>query len=154
KNLKGFEADKPQVGEHRSTTEWPLQAYTWTDHSIVVGSKVQFRVTAMMGTADKLTRGATSDWSPVVTLGPDCGPNTSAYFNRGFILSQFVQRFAEQNKITTMPALKQALTTDVDGKLMMFLSGELGKAIRGLLADAKKNKKMELYVAMFELDLP
>jgi phosphatidylserine/phosphatidylglycerophosphate/cardiolipin synthase-like enzyme len=153
-NLKGFEADKPTVGERRPSTEWPLQTFTWTDHTILVGSKVQFRVTAMMGTPGKLTPGATSGWSPVQELVPAAGVKTSAFFNRGFILSQFVQRFAAQNKITTMPALKAALTKQVDGHLMQFLTGELGKAIRGLLAEAKSNPKMELNLAMFELDLP
>lgn len=152
-NLKGFQQDKPQTGERRPSTEWPLQTYTWTDHSILVGSKVQFRVTAMTGSPDHLKSGDTSGWSERVVLTPTIDDKTSAFFNRGVILSQFVARYAQQNNLDTMQALKRNLTTVVDGPLMQFLTGELGKAIRGILQRAQEDPSIELYCALFELDL-
>ena len=87
------------------------------------------------------------------TLNPQAGANTSAFFNRGMILSQFVARYAKQNNLTTAKELKQNLGSEVDGPLMQFLTGELGKAVRGILKEAASNPKIELYCALFELDL-
>lgn len=152
-NLKGFEADKPHAGETQATTKWPLQTYMWSDHTILLGTQVQFRVTAMLGSAGQLTRGETSDWSDIQTLMPQAGARTAAFFNRGFILSQFVSRYARENKLTTMSALKTSLSTQVASPLMQFLAGALGSAIRGILQEARLNPKIELYCALFELDL-
>jgi len=152
-NLEGFAADQPKIGQTQPTTSWPLQTYIWTDHTILVGTEVEFCVTAMMGQPDNLSRGQTSGWSGMLTLSPAAGTQTSAFFNRGVILSQFVSRFAQQNNITSMPALKKALLDSIDQPLMQFLTGELGKAIRGILQQAKSNPKIEIYCALFELDL-
>ena len=152
-NLKGFQQDNPQAGQTQPSTAWPLQTYTWTDHSILVDSTVQFRVTAMLGTPDHLTRGDDSGWSDPVELTPQAGAKTSAFFNRGIILSQFVSRYAKQNNLTTIQALKSSLTSTVDGPLMQFLTGELGKAARGILQQAQSDATIELYCALFELDL-
>jgi phosphatidylserine/phosphatidylglycerophosphate/cardiolipin synthase-like enzyme len=153
KNLKGFQADSPQTGQTQPSTQWPFQTYTWTDHSILVGSKLKFRVTAMTGQPGHLKAGPTSDWSDVAELTPHAGAKTSAFFNRGMILSQFVARYAEQNKLTTIQALKSSLTSVVTGPMMQFLTGELGKAIRGILQQAAADSGIELYCALFELDL-
>ncbi len=153
-NLKGFQSDDPTVGQTAPTTQWPLQTYTWTDHSVLVDSSVSFRVTAMMGQPGALTRGIASNWSPAVELSPQTGANTRAFFNRGIILSQFVTRYAQQNNLTTVAALKTNLSNEVGGPLMQFLTGELGKAIRGILQQAKIDPSIELYCALFELDLP
>lgn len=152
-NLRGFAADQPRTGETRPTDTWPLQTYTWTDHTILAGSSVQFRVTAMTGQPGKLQRGETSDWSELQTLSPRAGSHTSAFFNRGMILSQFVSRYAKEHQLTTAKALKANLKSDVDSPLMQFLSGELGKAIRGILKGARDNPNLEVYCALFELDL-
>jgi phosphatidylserine/phosphatidylglycerophosphate/cardiolipin synthase-like enzyme len=152
-NLKGFEADKPQTGETQATTKWPLQTYMWNDHTILHGTQVQFRVTAMLGLPNHLNRGDASAWSDIQTLSPQAGAKTSAFFNRGFILSQFVSRYAKEHNLTTMPALKTALSTQITSPLMQFLAGELGSAIRGILQEARHNPKIELYCTLFELDL-
>jgi phospholipase D-like protein len=153
-NLKGFAADQPQTGQTQPTTTWPLQTYEWIDHSILVGNQVQFQVTAMMGTPGNLTRGETSGWSGVQTLTTAIDAKTSVFFNRGVILSQFVTRFAKQNNLTTTKALKAALGNEVTSPIMQFLCGELGKAIRGILKQAQADPKIEIYCALFELDLP
>lgn len=152
-NLKGFTQDKPVTGETQPSTEWPLQTYTWTAHSILVGTKVSFRVTAMTGSPGALQRGDSSGWSDWVVLTPQADAGTAALFNRGMILSQFVARYAKEHNLTTVPELKRNLTSVVDGPLMQFLTGELGKAIRGILQRAQQDRSIELYCALFELDL-
>ncbi|MCU6501674.1 phospholipase D-like domain-containing protein [Rugamonas sp. A1-17] len=152
-NLKGFQADHPKTGQTQPTTTWPLQTYTWTDHTILIDSKVQFQVTAMVGAPGQLKRGPSSGWSPVIGLSTRAGENTCAFFNRGMIMSQFVSRYARENKLTTVQELKSKLSSDVDSPLMQFLTGELGKAIRGLVQRAQQDPSIELYCAMFELDL-
>ena len=152
-NLKGFEQDKPTTGETRPSTEWPLQTYTWTAHSILVGTQVSFRVTAMTGSPGALQRGDSSGWSDWVVLSPQADAGMAAFFNRGMILSQFVARYAKEHNLTTAPELKRNLTSVVDGPLMQFLTGELGKAIRGILQRAQQDTSIELYCALFELDL-
>ncbi|QBR02518.1 phospholipase D-like domain-containing protein [Paraburkholderia pallida] len=152
-NLKGFEQDKPTTGETKPSTEWPLQTYTWTAHSILVGTRVSFRVTAMTGSPGALQRGDSSGWSDWVVLSPQADAGTAAFFNRGMILSQFVARYAKEHNLTTVPELKRNLTSVVGGPLMQFLTGELGKAIRGILQRAQQDTSIELYCALFELDL-
>ena len=153
RNLKGFEADHPRTGQTQPTTTWPLQTYTWTDHSILIGSRVQFQVTAMIGEPGNLQRGDSSGWSPVIELTTRAGDNSAAFFNRGMIMSQFVSRYAKENKLATIHDLKANLSSNVSSPLMQFLTGELGKAIRGLLQHAKEDPGIELYCALFELDL-
>jgi phosphatidylserine/phosphatidylglycerophosphate/cardiolipin synthase-like enzyme len=152
-NLKGFASDHPQTGQTQPSTVWPFQTYTWTDHSVLVDSEVSFKITAMTGQPGSLTRGADSGWSPVIKLDPAAGNNTRAFFNRGVILSQFVSRYAANNQISGIKELKANLTANVDGPLMQFLTGELGKALRGMLQGVKDDDSMELYCALFELDL-
>ena len=152
-NLKGFEQDSPTTGETKPSTEWPLQTYTWTVHSILVGTQVAFRVTAMTGSPGALQRGDTSGWSDWVVLSTQADAGMAAFFNRGMILSQFVARYAKEHNLTTVPELKRNLTSVVGGPLMQFLTGELGKAIRGILQRAQQDTSIELYCALFELDL-
>jgi uncharacterized Ntn-hydrolase superfamily protein len=33
-NRTGFEKDAPKSGDHRPTTEWPFQRFSWADHSV------------------------------------------------------------------------------------------------------------------------
>lgn len=152
-NLKGFAQDHPQQGQTQPSTQWPLQTNCWLDHTALIAPRVQFRVTAMVGQPGRLQRGDDSGWSQVVALSSSAGPSTNAFFNRGMIMSQFVTRYAKQNNITSVKALKSALTSAVNGPLMQFLCGELGKAVRGLLQQAQQDASIELYCALFELDL-
>lgn len=152
-NLKGFEQDHPQAGQTRPSTEWPLQTFSWTDHSALFGRRLQFRVTAMIGRPGALQRGAASDWSDWVELSPNAGADASAFFNRGIVLSQFVARYAKDNQLTSAKALKDNLRTHVTSPLMQFLTGELGRAIRGIVQQAQQDTSLELYACLFELDL-
>ncbi|MDO3523314.1 phospholipase D-like domain-containing protein [Ralstonia pseudosolanacearum] len=156
-NLKGFQADVPKTGETRPSSAWPFQTFSWTHHAILhgaVGNQLSYRVTPMIGQPDQLKEDEAnaSPWVSVV-LGASAGPEANAFFNRGVILSQFVSRYAKQHGLDTTQALKRDLTNDVTSPLMQFLSGELGKAIRGIVDTVSKNAKLEIYCALFELDL-
>lgn len=157
RNLKGFKADSPKMGESRPSNVWPLQTFSWTHHAILhgaTGDKLSYRVTPMTGQPEALKADAAnaSGWVPVV-LGASADLDAKAFFNRGVILSQFVSRYAKEHGLTTMPELKRDLTNDVASPLMQFLSGELGKAIRGIVDTVSKDEKLEIYCSLFELDL-
>jgi phosphatidylserine/phosphatidylglycerophosphate/cardiolipin synthase-like enzyme len=156
-NLKGFKDDNPKVGETRPSSEWPFQTFSWTNHAVLhgaTGDHLSYRVTPMKGQPGRLTPDAenASVWIDV-ELTKAAGPDAEALFNRGFILSQFVSRYAQEHDLNTIQALKRELTSAADGALMQFLTGELGKAIRGIVETVSKDSKLEIYCALFELDL-
>jgi len=43
-NRVGFKKDKPKSGDHKPSSEWPFQRFTWTDHAADVGNQVRYRV--------------------------------------------------------------------------------------------------------------
>jgi phosphatidylserine/phosphatidylglycerophosphate/cardiolipin synthase-like enzyme len=156
-NLKGFKVDQPKEGEARTSDQWPFQTFNWTHHAVLhgtTGQKLSYRVTPMKGQPQKLTpdEANASPWT-TISLSPLAGPDVEAFFNRGVILSQFVSRYAKEHGLTTMQALKRDLTSEVNGPLMQFLTGELGKAVRGIVKTVAGDKNLEIYCAFFELDL-
>jgi len=156
-NLKGFKNDDPKVGESRPSSQWPFQTFSWTHHAVLhgaTGDHLSYRVTPMRGQPGNLTPDAenASEWIRV-ELTRAAGPDAEAFFNRGVILSQFVSRYAQEHDLNTIQALKRDLTSAVDGPLMLFLTGELGEAIRGIVETVSNDSKLEIYCALFELDL-
>ena len=157
RNLKGFQADQPKEGESRPSNEWPFQTFTWTHHAILhgaTGDRLSYRVTPMKGAPAKLTadEANASAWTEV-TLSALAGPDVEAFFNRGVILSQFVSRYAKAHGLDTMQALKRNLTSEVNGPLMQFLTGELGEANRGIVKTVAADTSLDIYCSLFELDL-
>ena len=57
-NFVGFEADQPTPHEHRPSTEWPLQRYTWTDHLVGEGDVVSYTITPVIRANGKLPASA------------------------------------------------------------------------------------------------
>lgn len=150
-NRVGFDHDHPKSGDHRPSDEWPFQRFNWTDHAVDVGTRVRYRVTAMVdsGTGRPYTEGPTSNWTPWATLTTDVGSGVSCYFNRGLVISQFVARYLAAKKIS--PAkFKAQLKKNVDPKFRAFLEGDLGLKMRALLKDAKKGTG-QLHAALYEL---
>ena len=68
----------PQPEEHRPSTSWPFQRFSWTDHSVNAGGRVRYRVTPMVHAAGTLYEdiSARSDWTPWVTLSPKAADKT------------------------------------------------------------------------------
>jgi hypothetical protein len=152
-NLKGFSKPKSGDAPSQPSTTWPFQAYFWTDHAAIAGTKVRYRIVAMLEPATAPVSGEASDWSDWIQLTAQADANTSAFFNRGLVLSQFVARFALQHQLKTPKDLKTYFAQNPTDPMLEFIAGELGKAIRGILSEAKLNPSIEIYCALFELDL-
>ena len=93
-NRTGFLRDEPKSGDKRPSTEWPFQRFSWADHSANTGDRVRYRVVPMIHGDGALQqnlaeRSGWTDWWSVER----CRQRTSAYFNRGLVISQFMARY-------------------------------------------------------------
>jgi len=161
-NRVGFEneaiAAQPVEGQEAVTkpsSEWPFQRFSWTDHDANTGDTVSYRVIPVVRRHDgalALLEDQASDWSPPRTLGAVSQSRFKPYFNRGFVMSQFMARYLEENHLS-LGAFKAAISKDVDDKIRTFLSGDLRKTMLQELATAKADGT-EVFGALFELSDP
>lgn len=158
-NRMGFKADQPKRGEHRPSTEWPLQRLWWTDHGVNLGDTVRYRVTPMVkdGAALRPLTAERSRWTPWATLSGGTRDGYAAFFNRGLVISQFMARYLEQlRKAQGLATRKQALKAFKDSlgdhelPIRKFLSGALRDEMLALLQDAKDHGK-PVHAALYEL---
>jgi phosphatidylserine/phosphatidylglycerophosphate/cardiolipin synthase-like enzyme len=148
-----FAGESKQEGEHRPSTEWPIQKFAWTDVFARSGETLSYRVIPMVGAAGSLTEKEelASPWSPPVAVSPAAGDGLSAYFNRGVLATQAISRRLKEEKSWTQ-SLREMIATPGD-KTREYLSGELRPAMRKLLAEAR-DSGAHVYCALFELDDP
>lgn len=148
-----FAGESKQEGEHRPSTEWPIQKFAWTDVFARSGETLSYRVVPMVGVAGSLTEKEewASPWSPPVAVSPDAGDGLSAFFNRGVLATQAISRRLKDEKSWTQ-SLRKMIATPGD-KTRDYLSGELRPAMRKLLAEAR-DAGAHIYCALFELDDP
>jgi phosphatidylserine/phosphatidylglycerophosphate/cardiolipin synthase-like enzyme len=100
------------------------------------------------GQLEQLTEAA-SDWSPERTLGTNANCTFKAFFNRGFVMSQFMARFLKEKNLT-LKEFKDTIADKDDRTIREFLSGDLRAALLEQLAIAQK-EHTEIYAALFEL---
>jgi len=160
-NRVGFDGDNNPPNSHKSSEEWPFQRYTWTDHGVSEGDTVTYTIYPVMKTANGLVtdKNNGSVAGPVTATASGAG-KVSAYFNRGFVISQFMAKalkdmFGEDwnadDKINSnLIKFKKSLQKD-DSDLRNFLMGQLGDKLISLLQTAKE-KKWHVYAALYELD--
>lgn len=155
-NRTGFEGENvppPKDGRAvtKPSTEWPFQRFNWTDHDANTGDTVTYRIVPMVGKAGSLkaSDGDTSDWSDVRVLGAQKKARFQPFFNRGFVMSQFMARFLAENKLT-LKQFKDRITDQTDKTIRQFLSGDLRKALLAQL-EAAAAEKTDVYAALFEL---
>lgn len=150
----GFE-DQTQghkSGEHRPSTEWPVQKTNWTDFLAPTDARVRYGVVPVLkdgATKVKPAANAPSEWTEFVSATPS-GP-LKPWFNRGTISAQWLSR-----AIGTAPKASQTLEKAIStkgNKIRDFLKGQLGARLLALLADAKTNKH-DVYLALYELNDP
>ncbi|HVP50047.1 MAG TPA: phospholipase D-like domain-containing protein [Candidatus Bathyarchaeia archaeon] len=158
-NRTGFEGEKiptPPDGKPvlKPSTEWPFQRFNWTDHDANTGDKVSYRIVPMVGKAGDLkpAEDQASDWSGPRALGEQKSERFQSFFNRGFVMSQFMARYLAENKLTPKK-FKDNINDDTEAKIKRFLGGDLRKAVLDQLESAA-NEKREIYLAMFELSDP
>jgi phosphatidylserine/phosphatidylglycerophosphate/cardiolipin synthase-like enzyme len=142
-----------QAGVHHLSDGWPFRSFTWTDHSVQAGDTVRYRAAPVVGGSQgpepDLTQA--SDWTPALKIGVNANAKYQGFFNRGFVISQFMSRYLDRHYpgLTRTQALrqfKQDIGTQVEDTLRVFLSGELRKKLLALLDDAH-----DVYAALFEL---
>jgi phosphatidylserine/phosphatidylglycerophosphate/cardiolipin synthase-like enzyme len=156
----GFAGENWKSGDHKPSTEWPVQRYIWTDYDARKYSAVCYRVVPMVRTAGKLTPDTTNasqytDWCQV---GTGHTPGFNAYFNRGIVPAQFMARTLAQgpNGLSPTKYLGQLLSSVTGGEVTptrVFLGGRLRKELLALLTDAAQ-KDYKVYAALYELNDP
>jgi hypothetical protein len=152
-NYVGFAKDHPDVHEHRPSTTWPLQRYTWTDHGVDEGDTVAYTITPMMVTpgGGLAPNPAKAGQSGPLHVTSAASSQEWAYFNRGVVLSQFMTRRLPPNFThADLLKLKKDLAHD-DNDLRRFLTGQLGARLVKLL-DAAKTHGWHVYAALYELE--
>jgi phosphatidylserine/phosphatidylglycerophosphate/cardiolipin synthase-like enzyme len=156
-NRIGFEGERipgPKEGRRpitKPSTEWPFQRFSWTDHDANTGDSVRYRIVPMVRTDGALTPLDTeaSKWSSKRCLGVNKESKFQPYFNRGFVISQFMSRFLEENHLS-LKAFKDRINDEMDKTIRHFLSGDLRVAVLEQLKIAFE-EKTEIFAALFEL---
>lgn len=154
-NRLGFKGQAMKSGETRPSYEWPFQRYDWTDHSVSTGDKVRYCVTPIF--ADQQDNAVpdvsqSSGWTPWTTLSP-VAQNTSIYFNRGLVMSQFMSRALKGNfSIASLKKFKSNLSNYEDD-LRKFLGGDLLTKMISQLESARADGQ-HIYAALYELSDP
>jgi hypothetical protein len=146
-----------QNGELHSSDKRPFRAFTWTDHSVGPGDTVRYRVVPARGAPPPNavpSEADASEWSPERLIGAPSDTPYSAYFNRGFVISQFLSRYLDKKfpgleREEQLAKFKKSITEDVENDIRRFLSGQLREEMLRLLADVAADE--EVYAALFEL---
>jgi phosphatidylserine/phosphatidylglycerophosphate/cardiolipin synthase-like enzyme len=149
-----FSGETHNSGEHRPSTEWPIQRFGWTDVFARPGKTLSYRVVPMVGKAGEL-KGAeaeASSWTDPIEVTASAGDGLSAYFNRGVLATQAMARRLKGEEPWTKRLTKMIATSGDPTR--DFLSGELRLAMRRILAEVKASPQATLYAALFELDDP
>jgi phosphatidylserine/phosphatidylglycerophosphate/cardiolipin synthase-like enzyme len=150
----GFEDQETghKPGDHRPSTQWPVQKTSWTDYMAPDNAPVRYGVVPVLknGATGVKPAGATPDlWSDYVSATP--AAPLSPWFNRGTISAQWLTRAIGGNPKAAQ-TLEKAISTK-GNKIRDFLMGALGARLLGLLADARKGGS-DVYVALYELNDP
>ncbi len=150
----GFDGDVYTEGEHRASTNWPIQKYQWTDYMANPGDRLRYRVVPMIGpskqTLNSDTAGA-SKWTKTITLSAQVTPKIEVYFNRGIVAAQWVSRRLGITPTDSKTAELRKIITTPDNPFRNFLAGPLGAKLFSLLAKVAR-QKCEIYAALYELD--
>src|SRR5262249_12075517 len=151
--------DSKGHGISKPSTEWPFQRFSWTDHDVNTGDTVSYRIVPMIGKAGSLQKNVAeaSAFSDPVTLG-SVPKNTKyrPFFNRGFVMSQFMSRYLKKNNLSLAAFKKKigpAAGKQHENRIRAFLSGDLRIALLDLLKNAKA-AGVEIFAALFELSDP
>jgi phosphatidylserine/phosphatidylglycerophosphate/cardiolipin synthase-like enzyme len=157
-NRTGFENEKidssrtsTKAVRSKPSTEWPFQRFSWVDHDANTGDTVSYRVIPVIrkqnGKLNPLDSEA-SNWSPRKKLSVS-DSDFQPFFNRGFILSQFMARFLKEKGLT-LREFKGQIADRFNTEIRSFLSGDLRTALLSEL-DGALNDGGQIYAALFEL---
>jgi len=144
-------SDRGQSAISKPSTEWPFQRFSWTDHDADTGDTVSYRVIPVVRqTSDlSLLESHASPWSTPRTLGSPGHSRYRAFFNRGFIMSQFMARYLAERNLT-LKQFKETISDQDDKSIRQFLAGGLRVALLAELEEARQSGG-HIYAALFEL---
>jgi phosphatidylserine/phosphatidylglycerophosphate/cardiolipin synthase-like enzyme len=158
-NRMGFENEKinasAEEGEAavvKPSTEWPFQRFSWTDHDANTGDTVSYRVIPVVrnsGRKLELLESHASDWSPAKTLGAIAEGPFRSFFNRGFVMSQFMAHYLKERGLN-LKQFKETISDKDDKTIREFLSGDLRRALLTELKTAL-DEQGQIFAALFEL---
>jgi len=100
----------------KPSTEWPFQRFNWTDHDVNTGDTVSYRIVPMVRNAAgdlEQVEAEASAFSDPRTLGVEANGTFQPFFNRGFVMSQFMSRFLAENKLT-LKQFKNRISDETD----------------------------------------
>jgi phosphatidylserine/phosphatidylglycerophosphate/cardiolipin synthase-like enzyme len=151
-NYIRFEGEPHTPGQKRASSQWPFQAFAWTDHDISSGDSARYRVTPVIRNGDgklELLESRASGWSDPAPNPNDAPTPFWAYFNRGYVISQFMSHYlADTGKSLT--EFKETIGDKDDETIRVFLSGDLRLKMLELLEDARDDDR-HVYGALYEL---
>ena len=150
-NRIGFEGDTISPGETKASNEWPFQRFSWTDHEADTGDTVSYEIVPVIRNAAgklDLLQSEASAWSPPLVLGKMLG-DFEPFFNRGFVISQFMARFLAERGLS-LAAFKQQISQADDTVIRRFLSGDLRTRLLREIQQTQQDGG-ELFAALFEL---
>jgi phosphatidylserine/phosphatidylglycerophosphate/cardiolipin synthase-like enzyme len=147
--------EKHQNGEHLPSDKFPFRTFTWTDHSVNEGDTVRYRAVPVLEGEATPNETLASEWSERRTLGPSHG-GYSAFFNRGFVISQFVSRFLDEkfpglDREDALKKFKQEITAQLESTMRRFLAGQILTTMVGLLDEVLASDD-QVFAALFELN--
>jgi phosphatidylserine/phosphatidylglycerophosphate/cardiolipin synthase-like enzyme len=154
RNRVSFSSGEPDPTKPESSTSSPLRRYTWTDHEVNSGDKVSYQVAPVIqaGDADaEVDESKASTFSDEVTLTGKVSDSFECYFNRGFVISQFMSRLLKGDLTSkSLKAFKDSLNAATENKIRLFLGGDMRQRLFDLL-DQTKQSGGHIFGAMFEL---
>jgi hypothetical protein len=146
-----------QTGDQYPSDLRPFRTFAWTDHYALRGDRVSYRVCPFLygATAPELAL-ATSWTTPFVVGRASDDAAYQPFFNRGFIISQFVSRYLAEtypalDRLQAIKQFKKDITAKLDSRIRLFLSGEIRAELVQLLEGASTADNVEVYAALFEL---
>lgn len=142
---KTFAATDPHFppGAKYPTNKHPLQGFTWSDFSAKPGHRYTYRVQALKGTPQALTR--FKEVAVLVTTESESAGEHDVFFNRGAAASQeYAQRFDQSTPLEHAPP---------EDPRWAWLSRGLLEAMLGFVARAA-GPGFGLRVAAYEFRLP
>ena len=145
-----------QKGTHQPSDEWPFRSFAWTDHGVNAGDHVRYRVVPLLVGAEAPDETLASDWSDWREVGYPDGAAYRGYFNRGFVISQFMSRYLDEHfphakdRVDALKQFKQQISSDVEDRIRLFLSGDVRTRLLDLLDEIGAGTG-QIHAALFEL---
>lgn len=147
-----------QTGDEYPSSLRPFRSFAWTDHYVSPGDRVSYRIAPFLTGKTAPDLSLATPWTAPLVIGQATDRATyQPFFNRGFIISQFISRYLAEtypglDRLKAIRQFKKDLSDKLDNRIRLFLSGQIRDELVGLLKDAVADKTTNVYAALFELN--